>query len=408
MLARRSLRWTLAGLMITCAGLATPLTAARPGTSGADERAALERTLAAHPTDRASWLRLARMQRAAGAHAAAAAAYDRALALAPDPRILYDAACAHARAGQREQAFVWLDQAAASGGIPVTQLDGDDDLASLRGDSRFAALRDKARRAFEPCQFQPEARQFDFWLGEWEVRPNGGQGVAGHSRVEKILSSCVLLENWTGTNGWSGKSFNIYDATEGRWHQTWVDQSGTLTHFLDGQWRDGALHFRSAPRMQGGQRTELRLTFHDLGPGRVRQHGQRSTDGGLTWQDQYDFIYERPAARPAASSRKAPQEDAPRSTLGAEAHALGKQIGHRERAHRTGGVAHVDLRALVRDGAGEDQLAPLQLGQREAFGVEAHVGEGRGVHPDCESGEAATATSARSACPKRSALASRP
>lgn len=386
----------------------TPATA--PATAEpADERAALERQLAANPGDRTLWLRLARLRGAAGAAAAAAEAYERALALGQDPRIMYNAACAHARAGQRDRAFAWLGKAAVSGAIPVTQLDQDEDLAGLRGDARFGALRDQARQAFEPCEFQAEARQFDFWLGAWEVRASGSQTVVGHSRIEKILSSCVLLENWTGTNGWAGKSFNLYDASEKRWHQTWVDQSGTLTHFIDGQWREGALRFRTEPREQGGQRTELRLTFYDLGPGKVRQHGQRSTDGGVTWQDQYDFIYERPGAHAAASTLETPQVDAAVHALGSEAHALGKEIGHRERAHRARGVTQINLVTRVGDGPGENQLTPLQVGQRETRGVEAHVGEGRGVH---ERGSSARpwAPSARrfAACAKRVAAASRP
>lgn len=40
-----------------------------------------------------------------------------------------------------------------------------------------------------------EHRQFDFWIGNWEVYGANGK-LAGTNRVEKILAGCVLQENW--------------------------------------------------------------------------------------------------------------------------------------------------------------------------------------------------------------------
>ena len=75
------------------------------------------------------------------------------------------------------------------------------------------------------CQ-SAEHRQFDFWLGEWEVfLPNGKK--AGDNRIESISAGCALLENWTGNGGFSGKSINSYDSSDKRWHQSWVDSSGS-------------------------------------------------------------------------------------------------------------------------------------------------------------------------------------
>ena len=46
----------------------------------------------------------------------------------------------------------------------------------------------------------PEHRQFDFWIGEWEVTtPNGAP--AGRNRIESILDGCALRESWTGAKG---------------------------------------------------------------------------------------------------------------------------------------------------------------------------------------------------------------
>ena len=53
------------------------------------------------------------------------------------------------------------------------------------------------------------------------------QGVTvGSSSIQLILGSCVIFENWK-TPVSSGKSFNIFNAADGKWHQTWVDDNGS-------------------------------------------------------------------------------------------------------------------------------------------------------------------------------------
>jgi len=45
------------------------------------------------------------------------------------------------------------------------------------------------------------------------------------------------------------------------------------------------------PGQSGMQKT--RMTFFNLGPDKVRQLVERSSDDGKTWQVSYDFIYTR-------------------------------------------------------------------------------------------------------------------
>jgi putative intracellular protease/amidase len=52
----------------------------------------------------------------------------------------YNAACAHALAGQRDQAFGQLEQAVAGGFRDRAQMERDSDLASLRSDPRYKKL----------------------------------------------------------------------------------------------------------------------------------------------------------------------------------------------------------------------------------------------------------------------------
>lgn len=132
-------------------------------------------------------------------------------------------------------------------------------------------------------------RQFDFWVGEWSVtQPDGG--VAGENSIQPILNGCVLLEQWQGASGSTGKSFNMYDARQGVWRQTWVDGSGgrlDLTGGLDGN--DMVLSGEQPGRDGGTVTHEIRWTPQE--DGTVRQHWKASKDGGETWNDLFVGIY---------------------------------------------------------------------------------------------------------------------
>src|SRR5687768_1412209 len=89
-----------------------------------------------------------------------------------------------------------------------------------------------AQQQGTPCS-APEHRQFDFWIGEWEVTGARGQ-KAGTNRIERILGGCVLYESWTSAGASRGHSFNIWDPGDTKWHQTWVDNSGTFLQLAGG------------------------------------------------------------------------------------------------------------------------------------------------------------------------------
>ena len=82
------------------------------------------------------------------------------------------------------------------------------------------------RRAFpgEPCA-GGKHREFDFWLGSWNVVGPLGRTL-GTNVVRSELDGCVVSESWTDTNGNRGRSINAYDGDTGLWHQTWVAAGG--------------------------------------------------------------------------------------------------------------------------------------------------------------------------------------
>lgn len=111
-------------------------------------------------------------------------------------------------------------------------------------------------------------RQFDFWIGEWDVLDPKGR-VVGHSRVEAILDGFVLLEHWTSAQGTNGKSFNRYDSRTDKWHQIWVDDQGEEINFYGGL-DDGAMVLVSRGD-KGSKKSSTRMTFTRLANGDVRQ-----------------------------------------------------------------------------------------------------------------------------------------
>lgn len=146
--------------------------------------------------------------------------------------------------------------------------------------------------ATRPCT-APEFHQFDFWIGTWEVRTPDGK-IAGTNRIEPILDGCVLQETWRGAKGLQGSSLNMYHPATKRWHQTWMDQQGTLL-LLDGTFRDGAMVMTGeAPSSsRPGTTASQRITWTPASDGSVRQLWETSDDGGKTWSTVFDGRYTR-------------------------------------------------------------------------------------------------------------------
>ncbi len=195
----------------------------------------------------------------------------------------------YARSGEKEKTFEIIEKSTTIGGIAPETLKTEKDFAAFQNEPRFKDLVQKSDLAVNPCKAKPEFRQFDFWIGEWNVKNPQGLPV-GTSSIQLILGECIIFENWTSPVS-SGKSFNIYDTNDGKWHQTWVSDKGTFTHYT-GEFSDGKLVY-VADTIFNGQKGKLRMTFTKLANGDVRQHGESSTDDGKTWQTRYDLTYSR-------------------------------------------------------------------------------------------------------------------
>jgi hypothetical protein len=132
-------------------------------------------------------------------------------------------------------------------------------------------------------------RAFDFWVGEWEVTVGGK--AAGKNTIERILEGCALRESWTGARGNRGTSLNWYEPADGKWHQLWLDDDGTVLRLAGGPRGDEMVLEGEAPGA-GGKLERQRITWSPAGEGKVRQLWESSPDG-KAWKTLFDGLYAR-------------------------------------------------------------------------------------------------------------------
>jgi len=146
-----------------------------------------------------------------------------------------------------------------------------------------------------PACATPEYRQFDFWVGRWDVYPTGAGKLVAHSLIERLYGGCAIRENWMPLTGGGGGSLSNYVASGKGWRQTWLDSSGARVEFTGGLVGEAMVITGSWPgAVTPGRDALVRMTYTRGPDGSVRQFGEASTDGGKTWAVNFDFTY-RPA-----------------------------------------------------------------------------------------------------------------
>ena len=146
------------------------------------------------------------------------------------------------------------------------------------------------------CQ-SAEHRQFDFWVGQWDVYRTDTDQLVAHSRIEKLYGGCAVRENWMPIGGTGGGSLNSWRPAERKWRQTWTDSGNNWNEYAGGM-EGGVMVLTGSSSKAGGAATPVRMSYEAKSDGSVVQTGYQSADGGKTWSLTYQYAY-RPAASPS-------------------------------------------------------------------------------------------------------------
>ena len=251
---------------------------------------AYEALLKSEPNNARAWFRLGSALMSLRNYAAAVAPLAKAAELLRGPQAHYALAAAYAMTGDKEKSFESLRKAAETGFAQYERMKDDLHLAGLRDDARLAAALAAVERNARPCKFLPQARQLDFWVGRWDVQV-GGQS-AGTNVIETLEEGCLIMENWSGRGGSSGKSMNFFNPVTNRWRQTYIGNNEVVWE-MSGEYRDGVMHYEGEMYSPGSKPVMVRVKFYNQSPDRIRHTQDNSTDGGKTWQTVWDSTYVR-------------------------------------------------------------------------------------------------------------------
>lgn len=144
----------------------------------------------------------------------------------------------------------------------------------------------------------PEARQFDFLIGQWDlvVRPQTSALVA---RIHGVPRMVGTWKGWRSLDGWGildevritdesgnprgyAQATRMYDATAGHWTTSTADPRRGFTSST-AEWRDGGMTVSSQDTDADGKRYKTRNRYFDITPRSFRFSQERSFDGGATW-----------------------------------------------------------------------------------------------------------------------------
>jgi hypothetical protein len=155
-----------------------------------------------------------------------------------------------------------------------------------------------------------EDRQFDFWIGEWDVNLRVLQPDAtwkdahkATARIYSILGGKAILELWSeGRDGINGYSLRYFNHDKSAWDLwlNWAGRNRSGTSGLEGRFRNGRGEFFAEQKTPDGATRISRYTFSDIAGTSLRWDDGVSLDGGRTWASNWIMEFSRRADMPPA------------------------------------------------------------------------------------------------------------
>lgn len=147
----------------------------------------------------------------------------------------------------------------------------------------------------------PEAREFDFWIGDWaidqQLRGRDGSWIRlpAKTSVSSILQGCAILERWEGEVQFfwedmeapeplEALSVRAYDPTSASWRIHWMDtRSPRFGEPYVGGFDGSRGEFRRTTSSPDGERAS-RIVFTRLTKDSLHWELAVSSDEGKTWR----------------------------------------------------------------------------------------------------------------------------
>jgi hypothetical protein len=134
----------------------------------------------------------------------------------------------------------------------------------------------------------PEYHAFDFWIGDWDVFDAATHQLTAHARISSVESGCALREEYRALDGSGGQSLSAWDAAQRVWRQHWISSRGAIVSLTGSL--VGSSMILAGPE-SGTHAPDLVRGGWTPEPGGVREVGERSIDGGHSWQPWFDLHF---------------------------------------------------------------------------------------------------------------------
>jgi hypothetical protein len=146
---------------------------------------------------------------------------------------------------------------------------------------------------------EPERRQLDFWIGNWDLvirqradpKSDEWSEAKGTNSIRATLSGCAIEENFHGDGPgapWAGRSFSTWEPLTRQWRQTWVDDSGSYLAFRGGP-EGGGFVLLGEPKPD----RQMRMVFSQITPDSIFWTWERRSEGGSDWAPVMTIAYTR-------------------------------------------------------------------------------------------------------------------
>ena len=144
----------------------------------------------------------------------------------------------------------------------------------------------------DPKTSEDVERQFDFWVGDWDVYKYGTDKLVGVNKIERILGGKAIRETYAAAGSkYEGTSLNKYNPQSGKWEQYWVDNSGLTLHIKGGIENGQMILQKKEERKEG--LFENKITWIPQKDGTVRQIWETKSATEAAWKTAFDGLYKR-------------------------------------------------------------------------------------------------------------------